>query len=462
MLTTPRRINLFVISAFVLLGALAIVFWSSQQADWQTYQQLYFERTSQPADIRIREIVPQTTGQPELCLTCHLGLAEISPSHPVDVFGCVSCHGGNGLSLETELAHQGLRGGKNPGDFRVAEESCGNGCHNGTGDPEKDHVNGVLRSVQGTYAGGIATVRFSFGLQPDDTPIYGAYSVTDDKLTSRTGIDALDALPRTSDHTIEQNFIANCLDAGCHLSEPARAEPYFYRSTGCAACHVLYANDGLYQGNDPTIPRNEPGHMRLHQLTTAIPFDQCNHCHNRGNYSLRQMEFLLRQDLPPAGPPLSEQMPEEGRRLIEYYQPIGQFTLCEWELDCIECHTMQEIMGDGDIYPNQAAMQYTQCQTCHGTIQKLPDIITVTAEDETALRIARLNPNYDLQIGDEVIVTERGELMGNIKQIDGQLILTSKVSGQTYPVNPVWGSGCRQNINQQESRYCHECHAYER
>jgi hypothetical protein len=155
-------------------------------------------------------------------------------------------------------------------------------------------------------------------------------------------------------------------------------------------------------------------------------------------------------------------MLEEGRRLIEYYQPIGQFTLCEWELDCIECHTTQEIMGDGDIYPNQAAMQYVQCQTCHGPIEKLPSVATVTAGHETELRMARINPNYDLQIGDRVIITERSELMGNIKQIDNQLILTSKVTGATYPVNPVLESGCQQNINQQESRYCHECHAYER
>jgi hypothetical protein len=197
-------------------------------------------------------------------------------------------------------------------------------------------------------------------------------------------------------------------------------------------------------------------------LTTAIPFYQCNHCHNRGNYSLRQMAFLLREDLPPAGAPLSAQMPAEGRRLIEYYQPIGEFTLCEWELDCVECHTAQEAMGDGDIYPNQAAIQYTQCRTCHGTLDELPQVTTVTAAHETALRQARLNPNYELEIGDEVLITERGELMGNIKRIGQELILTSKVSGEEYPVVPVQGTACEQKVEEQESYYCHECHAYER
>jgi len=462
MLTTNRRAIIFTGSVLLLIAAAILVYQQPQSDVWRQYQRRYFERTGRPADIRVRQVVPQLTGRPELCQTCHIGLAQISPSHPVDVFGCVSCHGGNGLSLKAEQAHTGLRGGKNPADLRVAAESCGPNCHNGFADEGKNHVDGVLRSLQGTYAGAIAQVRFSFGAQTTETPLHGAYGVTDDHPTTPAGLSELAAFPANSDHPIDAQFAENCLDAGCHLSAEPRAEPYFYRSTGCAACHVLYQNDGLYRGVDPTIPADEPGHMTRHELTTAIPFDQCNHCHNRGNYSLRQMDFLLRDDLPPLGAPLSAQMPAEGRRLREYYQPIGEFTLCEWELDCIECHTSAEIMGDGDIHPNQQEMQYTQCRTCHGTAEELPTVVAVSARHQTALRQAQMNPNYSLSIGDRVIVTDRGELMGNIREVGGQLILTSKVTGQTYPVNPVLGSGCQQNVEEQESRYCHECHAYAR
>lgn len=461
MFTSVQRAVWFIIAVIVLAAALSVVAGQSRgRAEWQTWQQTYFARTGVPADIRVRQVVPQMTGEPELCITCHIGLAEISPSHPVDVFGCVICHGGNPLSLEADQAHEGLRGGKNPADLSAALLSCGQGCHDNAADIEQNHVARVQRSIQATYAGGIATVRFSFGAQSGDIPIFGVYGVTDNAVLSPNGLSELAAFPRQSDHPIDQKFAENCLDAGCHLTEPARAEPYFFRSTGCAACHVVYENDGFYRGNDPTIPRDEPGHMRLHQLTTAIPFYQCNHCHNRGNYSLRQMDFLLRPDLPPAGAELSAQMPAEGRRLIEYYQPIGQFTLCEWTLDCIDCHTTQEAMGDGDIHPNQAEMQYTQCQTCHGTLDELPAVATVTAENVTALRLASVNPNYDLQVGDTVIATERGELMGYAKLINGKYVLTGKVSGEEFPFYPVMGSGCQQDVEQQESHYCHACHAY--
>jgi len=70
--------------------------------------------------------------------------------------------------------------------------------------------------------------------------------------------------------------------------------PGDYRSGGCSACHVLYANDrsrvqsgpiaesghrGLSRSTDPTIPKDEPGHPIEHRFTTAIPTSQCLVCH---------------------------------------------------------------------------------------------------------------------------------------------------------------------------------------
>lgn len=75
--------------------------------------------------------------------------------------------------------------------------------------------------------------------------------------------------------------------------------PGDYRSSGCSACHVVYANDrssfnsgwyakygnqGLSFSMDPTIPKNERGHPIKHQFTTAIPSSQCMVCHmHQGN-----------------------------------------------------------------------------------------------------------------------------------------------------------------------------------
>jgi len=70
--------------------------------------------------------------------------------------------------------------------------------------------------------------------------------------------------------------------------------PGDYRSSGCSACHVIYANDrdpahsgpyasfghsGFSASLDPTIPKNESGHPIRHAFTRAIPSSQCMICH---------------------------------------------------------------------------------------------------------------------------------------------------------------------------------------
>ncbi|MCB8983329.1 MAG: hypothetical protein H6659_05880 [Ardenticatenaceae bacterium] len=403
------------------------------------------------------QLTPTLTGQPELCLTCHEGIEEISPTHSIETFGCVLCHGGDGLALDKDLAHATMRGGRNPSDLVVVEESCGgSACHSGAAADGRDHIHRVLTSVQATYAGAIAQVNYAFGGQADTTAHFGVTAVEDDEITTYTGLPALAAFhpgPEAPDPV--QTFNRDCMH--CHLSAAATQEPYYYRATGCAACHVVYENDGLYRGGDPTTPKDEPGHGRTHQLTTAIPYYQCNHCHNRGNYSLRQMTFLEREDLP-GSPYLSAQ----DQRELEYYQPISQFTLCEWELDCVDCHTNGEVMGNGDIHSNQQEIQYIQCRTCHGTLTEMPLLETITDPDHPAIYSADLNPNYSVAVGDTVIATTEGETFGWVQWDGERLVETGKVDGRLYEVPLVMGSSCQQNPDEQESAYCHECHTYER
>jgi len=469
MITTSKQAYLFFSTSLLLLTALTILFWGQLAEDWKTYQQAYLFQTNQPGQPAVQQIIPRlgpdgrpaTDASPELCLTCHMGLAEISPSHPVESFGCVICHRGTGLALDKEQAHAGLL--PNPSDLAVAAESCGqDNCHGGYADPTRNHVDQVTRSLQATYAGGIAMIRYTFGVQKDLAASFGVVGGVDPNPLSDTVSSLTAYQPQQDALPMETQFAQNCLTGGCHLTTPPIEAPYFYRSTGCAACHVLYNNDGLYTGADPTIARDEPGHAATHQFTTAIPYTQCNHCHNRGNYSLRTMTFTPRPDLPPAGPPLSEMMPTEGRRLVEYYQPIGQFTLCEWELDCADCHTQAEVMGDGHFWPDQKTMQYIQCRTCHGTLTEPPTTVEITDAEDPALRLARLNDHYSLGMGDVVISTARGEKMGSVQLRGEQLVQFSQVDGQEYVVPPVMGSDCQQQPDEQESRYCHQCHAYQR
>ena len=416
-----------------------------------------FAFARQAATPTAKSITPTLTGQPELCLTCHDGIEEISASHPQAAFGCVSCHGGNALALDAELAHAGLRGGRNPSDFCVVEASCGGSeFHSGSAAANRDHIHRAMTSVQATYAGAIAYVRRAFGAQPDAAARFGVFAISDDRVVSSTAVPGLEDFDPVASNDPQSviDFANRCLN--CHLRAPPLMQPYYYRSTGCAACHVTYAGDGQYRGGDPTIDQTEAGHPAAHRLTTAMPYSTCNACHNRGNYSLRQISFAPRDDLPVTGLPLAED------RLRDYYQPIGQFTKCEWELDCIDCHTSTEAMGDGDLYSSKFDIQYIRCKTCHGTLTEPPATAVIAEPNDVELRRAALNGHYTLQVGDTVLLTERGEKFGSIRFSGGKFIQTLKVSGAVYEIPLVMGSACLQKLDRQESRDCHECHAYEK
>jgi hypothetical protein len=402
----------------LLLCALLVVWWAES-------------RRPQPS-----ALTPALTGETEYCLTCHTGLPEISPSHPVDIFGCVVCHGGERLALDADLAHSTMRGGANPSDLSVVEESCGGSdCHSGSAAESRDHIQRVMTSVQATYAGAVASIRYTFGAQSDLVALEGMFAIADNEITTATGVPALHAFnPAGETNPFVQKFGENCLT--CHLSAEAPPGEAYARLTGCAACHTPDVN---------SFPEGQ-----IHRLTTAIPYTQCNTCHNRGNYGLRQMLFIERDDQP-------------TDRFHDYYQPIAQFTQCEWTLDCVDCHTRVESMGDGDIHSSQSEIEYVQCRTCHGTLTELPLTQTITSEDDIALLLAFLNPVVDLGIGDTILVTEQGEPLWNTRVLpDGTYELVGKVTGQHFIFRPVMGTSCQQSPDEQESRYCHACHAVTR
>ncbi len=71
-------------------------------------------------------------------------------------------------------------------------------------------------------------------------------------------------------------------------------QPGDYRSSGCTACHTVYANDrdpkhsgpyakfgneGKSQSRDPTIDKTKSGSPLKHEFTRAIPSSQCMVCH---------------------------------------------------------------------------------------------------------------------------------------------------------------------------------------
>jgi hypothetical protein len=302
----------------------------------------------------------------------------------------------------------------------------------------RDHIQRVTTSIQSTYAGAIANILYTFGAQPDRSARFGIKAISDDQIMTPSGVKAL----REFESSLFQNpnisqFSANCLS--CHLNAAPAAGAQYARFAGCAACHSPF-----------TAQEKLGTAANTHRLTTAIPYTQCDTCHNLGNYDLQTMSFVPRTDHP-------------ADRLHDYYQPISQFTKCEYTLDCIDCHTRTEAMGDGDIHSSKKEIQYIQCRTCHGTPAALPKTEPLVNPDDIAFREARLNPILGLKLGDTVLVTDNGEPLWNTRVLpDGSYELVGKGTGQLFRFRPVRGSGCTQDPAQQGSQYCHECHSIQR
>ena len=126
--------------------------------------------------------------------------------------------------------------------------------------------------------------------------------------------------------------------------------PGDYRASGCAACHVIYANDrspvhsaayaaagnlGLSQTSDPMIPKNRSGHPLKHSFTRAVPTSQCMTCHmHPGTNMVTSYQGLMWWDNETDGDKLYPAVPfqrsDAARVAIETRNPEGSAVRGLW------------------------------------------------------------------------------------------------------------------------------------
>ncbi|MDI6744101.1 MAG: hypothetical protein QMD07_01875 [Thermodesulfovibrionales bacterium] len=412
---------------------------------WGSYTKLDF-----PMD-KVFGKTEKATGNGK-CLTCHEGIEEISANHK---FACTKCHGGDANAADMKAAHSNMM--SNPSDLTVAQKVCGE-CH-------KDHVGHVSSSLMATAAGEINSTRYAWGAQDSPKAQYATKAV-----------GGLKALPKyaESKELVDDFLGKKC--ARCHLNSPAPHRMGDYRATGCAACHMVYGNDGKTKTGDKAIlsaanqtpakidvsgmhPSTKRGYPIVHKFTSAVPTMQCARCHS-GNRSGTEYLGIAEHDY--------EQMyrsPREKGKSPATLYGIEQHHLksdihYEKGMACIDCHSQSEVMGDGKSYDQSHQAVKVRCQDCHGTPTSKPKTM---AADAAAVKIAKSNPNYMVKAGDKIVATSGGTLLANVKEEGGKLVLTSKVTGKKHIV-PLLADKKDQPANHQVSAHmnkmeCHACHS---
>ncbi len=367
------------------------------------------------------------------CLVCHSQI-ENAMQHMAGLnLDCTFCHGGNPIATLKHTAHVQSDGsvdyGKgvppldqdleyqrfvNPSNLRVVDHACGL-CHGSV-------VSSIKKSMMATTAGHYAGGLYQNGVQPTKTPIYSTFAVTDDDGVVPTERGAVQSLidiliydPTQPQDEVATHYAAvpSQACARCHLWSRGKGyrgaadQDGVYRADGCAACHMLYANDGLSQSADTAIDHTIPGYPRQHIITRQVPTEQCLHCHHRG--ARIGLSFTGRAQMPPrlpSGPGVPGTTDERFNGNYHYTvaDENPQDIHNELGLHCIDCHVSSEIMGDDNIWGHMDQATKIECRTCHG----LPGVAP-TLKD---------NDGYDMP--------------NMVADAQGNVTLTSKITGATH------------------------------
>ncbi len=427
------------------------------------------------------------------CLVCHKGIEPIREAgsqmleeirdqadSDTDPEGCCVCHGGDSTASDKAQAHGGDAFYPDPGSPWINENTCGQ-CH-------PDHVRVQWQNLMMTEAGKIQGVAWAFGSLTGYEHRWGNYAVENPKdPKKRLGTDAYRQYKERLKTLEPQVFVDRHLalpDAPtdlaevekrpelaaftymrnqcqrCHNAVKGRQVRGDYRGMGCSSCHIPYGTEGQYEGGDPSIPHDMPGHMLVHSIQSTrkaevtvhghqysgIPIETCTVCHNRGKRIGVSFQGLM--EIPWASPYTKdgEQQPELHTK---HYMAMHQDLHYEKGMLCQDCHTSLDMHGDGFLAASNLAQVEMECADCHGTPDKYPWELPLGFQDEFGEVPASGSPRgtsteilahskqgtvYPIQDG--YLLTARGNPFPHVVR-DGSKVIVHTAAGKDLTLKPL-------------------------
>jgi hypothetical protein len=445
------------------------------------------------------------------CLSCHDGIESIRDEKSAmmalikargngygDPEGCVICHGGDPAAADAGAAHSGspaalaqVQGPQlfypDPGAMDINLFTCGQaGCHQGYGERlEKALMNTEAGKIQGNlHTWGIPEVQNyqvpwgnydvtdEDGQEPlvgtDDYKRYMAAMIaahpdqypTELKQVPQPSVEEIEKDPKLAGFTYQRQQCQRC-----HVTVKGREKRGDYRGQGCSACHIPYGNDGYYEGNDPTIDKEQQGHLLTHQIQatreavvkhgdieySGIPVETCNSCHNRGKRIGVTYQGLMEF---PYGSPWTEtggkQPPLHTKKYLFISDDLHHQIKSRPEnpkggILCQDCHTSIDMHGDGNIFGTTLAQVEVECEDCHGTPDKYPWELPFGHGEEFGKQLGNearglaTNPGVEAAFAtvyparDGYLKSTRGNAFGNVVK-DGDKVIMHSATGNDFYV----------------------------
>ena len=370
------------------------------------------------------------------CVSCHQGLEAVSATHPI----CVDCHGGDSTSNVKEVSHRTMHGPNNPSDPKFWEQTCGK-CH-------PYQLNRIRANIMLTNTGMIKNIQKTW--EGEDGRLY---STRPEKVYSKNG-NPLE-LKDVSQLNNLSGELYRKFCSQCHVGFAAHRKYATSHASGCAACHFPYDDTAVYRGNDPSVNGKGP-YSETHRLAALPGNDVCLRCHNRSGRMALTYQGLHdgNNGLVPTrnGWPGPKSM--SGARNITYIAEDIHFA---GGMDCVDCHTSRDIMGDGYAYENMYHQTEIRCEDCHGSGTKQPEFEEITRENDEAVRESKSYAIF-MKPGMKMIITGRKQKYSNVFYESGNVYVLGKRTGRLHQ-SPVITGTPEHTIFGHERLECYACHS---
>ncbi len=438
------------------------------------------------------------------CLKCHRGIEpirdhqskmmqkifEVAKKAGAEGNDCIVCHGGNPEAATKEEAHRGTvayfkahKGPKAfypyPGSPWINQHTCGM-CH-----PKQVAAqnNNLMATEQGKIHGALWGFGAKDGYKHTFTNFGGKSPAMHERLGTKTYRKYMEKLaklepqgfpvktkplpPAPTAEEVEKDpslsvytyLRQECLR--CHTGGKGRYRRGDYRGIGCASCHVPYSNEGFYEGNDTSIPKNKPGHMLVHSIQSSskvhvkvhgvsysgIPVETCTTCHNRGKRIGVSYQGLMETEYKATFDDHGNPQPKlHTKRYLHLTEDIhySKGMLCQ------DCHTSNDMHGDGFFRGANLGAVEIECQDCHGTTKKYPWELPLGYSDEFSTKPKNGKPRGTTKTlaaylkqgsipkdkGDGFLLSARGNPLTKAVR-KGNKVMMHLASGKTIELKPL-------------------------
>ncbi len=291
-------------------------------------------------------VLPLVAGRPEGCLVCHTNVTGLGASHRPEAVGCASCHGGDAFTLDKRRAHVAMD--VIPGNLATARARCGQSACHPTIIPRID------RSVMTTMSGIIAVNRAVFDEAPNGQPPALPHVLRLARLGRRPArAPAVRLMPPGSEEGRARP------ERRGHPRRRLQRVPPRLRSRVARRAHRLRA-----ESHEPGVeaPRVHPA------ISLDIGNGQCFGCHSRSGRISTSYEGWHEMHEPPAeASDPARPAPSRFRTLADdrVFERVVPDIHQQRGLDCIDCHTANEVMGDGVAHAKKQAQLRVACEDCH-------------------------------------------------------------------------------------------------